>query len=86
MGVLSADIAAYGKMRKALEAQHRNAWAVFHGGKFEGVFPDYEHAAEFALDRFDQGPYLIRQIGAGPIDLGGGLTFRPANAHNSGRL
>ncbi len=86
MGVLSDDIAAFERMRKGLEAQHLKAWAVFHKGQFEGVFPDFEGAAEFAVDRFDRGPYLIRQVGAGPIHLSGGMTFRPAHAHGPGRV
>jgi hypothetical protein len=84
MNVLDNDIAAYTRMRKELEAQHRMKWVVFHKGEFEGVFPDYESAAESAVDRFDRGPYLIRQVGAGPIHLGGGMTFRPVYANDPG--
>jgi hypothetical protein len=86
VGVLADDIAAFERMQADLEARHLNDWVVFYRGRFEGVFPDFEHAAEFALDRFDQGPYLIRQVGAGPVHVGGGLTFHPANARDSGRL
>jgi hypothetical protein len=84
MGVLDTDIAAYTGMRKELEAQHLRQWVVFYEGKLEGVFPDYESAAESAVDRFDRGPYLIRQVGAGPIHLGGGMIFRPAYANDPG--
>ena len=86
MGVLKADIAAFESMQTDLEKRHLKAWVVFHHGRFEGAFPDYDHAAEFAVDRFDCGPYLIRQVGAGPVYLGGGLTFRPASAHESGGI
>ena len=84
MGVLDDDIAAYTRMRKDLEAEHPQQWAVFHKGRFEGVFADFESAAESALERFDLGPYLIRQVGAGPVHLGGGLTFHPSYAHGPG--
>ena len=80
MGVLDDDIAAFGRMRDSLEADHLKEWAVFHKGRFEGLFPDFESAAESALERFDLGPYLIRQVGQGPIHLGGGTVMRPVYA------
>jgi hypothetical protein len=86
MGVLKDDIAAFDRMRKELEARNLKEWVVFYHGQFEGVFPDFESAAESAVDRFDRGPYLIRQIGAGPIQLPGGMIFQPAHAHGSGRV
>lgn len=84
MGVLDDDIAAYTRRRAEFEAQYPQQWVVFHHGQFEGVFPDYESAATSAVDRFDAGPYLIRQVGAGPISLGGGMVFRPAYANDTG--
>ena len=84
MGVLEADIAAYTQVRAELERQHHMQWVVFHQGRFEGVFADYESAAESAVDRFDLGPYLIRQVGAGPIHLGRGMIFSPAYANDAG--
>jgi hypothetical protein len=86
MGVLQNDIAAFESMREELETQHLKEWVVFYRGQFEGVFADFESAAESALDRFDRGPYLIRQVGAGPVHLGGGMIFRPAHAHGPGRV
>jgi hypothetical protein len=86
MGVLQNDIAAFERMREDLEAQHLKEWVVFYRGQFEGVFADFESAAESAVDRFDIGPYLIRQVGAGPVHLGAGMIFRPAHAHGAGRV
>jgi len=86
MGVLKDDIAAFERMRKQLETDHLREWVVFHDGRYEGVFPDFESAAESALERFDVGPYLIRQVGAGPVHLGGGMIFQPSHAHGSGRI
>lgn len=84
MSVLKDDIAAYTRMRKDLEAQHLEEWVVFHKGRLEGVFPDFESAAESALERFDRGPYLIRQVGAGPIQFSGGMILRPVYANDTG--
>ena len=84
MGVLANEIAAYEVMRKDLESRHPNAWAVFHGSRFEGVFADFESAAESAMERFDLGPYLIRQIGVERVQLFAGMTFEPSHAHGPG--
>lgn len=80
MSVLKDDIAAFEKMRSRLEAEHDREWVVFHGGEFIGAFEDFEMAAEEALERFDVGPYLIRQVGAPPVQLPGGMVFTPAHA------
>ncbi len=65
MANLKADIAAFERMRPRLEADNLYAWALFHEGVLVDTFLDFEAAATFAVDRFDNGPYLIRQIGAG---------------------
>jgi hypothetical protein len=80
MASLKEDIAAFERMKSELEAKHLHAWALFHDGELIGAFPDFEAAATVAVDRFDQGPYLIRQVGAGPVQLPGGMVFRPAHA------
>jgi hypothetical protein len=86
MASLKADIAAFERMAHELEAAHRQAWVLFHDGQFIAAFPDFEAAATMAVERFDDGPYLIRQVGAGPIQLPGGMVFRPAHALDTGGL
>lgn len=86
MTVLQKDIAAFDRMRDELEAQHAKQWVVFHDGCFIDAYPDFEAAAAAALDRFDAGPYLIRQVGAPPVQLFGGMIFTPAHVLGSGRL
>lgn len=80
MASLKKDIAAFDRMRAELEAQHLHEWVLFRDGKFVDAFPDFDAAATMAVERFDQGPYLIRQVGAGPVQLPGGMVFRPAHA------
>lgn len=84
MSVLAKDIAAFTDMRRELETQHLKEWVVFHEGRFEGAFADFETAAESAQARFDRGPYLIRQVGAGPVQFSGGMILRPVYANNAG--
>ncbi len=86
MTVLSDDIAAFERIRQQLETTHRDHWVVFHQGEFVGAFPDFEAAASTAVERFDAGPYLIRQVGAPPIQLPGGMIFTPAHALGAGRV
>ena len=80
MSVLSADIAAFDRLSAKLEAEHGRAWVVFHDGDFIGAFPDFEVAATEVETRFDEAPCLIRQLGAGPVQVSGGMVFRPAHA------
>lgn len=86
MTVLGDDIAAFDRMRAELEAAHWNEWVLFHDGSFVGAFADFEACAADAVERFDLGPYLIRQVGAPPIQLPGGMVFTPAHALGSGRV
>ncbi len=86
MANLRANIAAFERMKAELEAKHLHAWALFHEGKFVDAFPDFEAAATVAVERFDESPYLIRQIGAGAVQLPGGMVFRPAHALDTGGL
>ncbi len=79
MANLKTDIAAFERMQRELEAEHLRAWVLFHDGQFVDAFPDFEAAATVAVERFDHGPYLIRQVGAGPVQLPGGMVFRPAS-------
>ena len=86
MTVLRDDIAAFDRMKSELEAQHLNEWVLFHAGRFVEAFADFESAAASAVERFDLGPYLIRQVGAPPIQLPGGMVFTPAHVLGSGRI
>lgn len=86
MASLKADIAAFERMRPTLEANHRHQWVLFHQGVFIDAFADFESAATLALDRFETGPYLIRQVGTEAIQLPGGMVFRPAHALDTGGL
>ena len=84
MSVLSADIASFEEMRSELETQHRLEWVVFYKGRFIDVYPDFDAAASDAIDRFDSGPFLIRQLGAPPqIQLTGGMIFTHSDAVNA---
>ena len=87
MTVLEDDIAAFDRMRTELEAKHQKRWVLFHAGRFVGSYPDFDEAAASAVERFDTGPFLIRQVGApSAVQLPGGMVFTPAHVLSSGRL
>jgi hypothetical protein len=67
-----------------LERAHQGRWALFFAGSLVGVFPEFEDAATEAVDRFDLGPYLIRQVGVEAIQLSSSLVFRPSHANSAG--
>ena len=66
MRPIDLEIKAYEKMKEQLEAEHWRQWVVFHREEFRGAFDDFQDAAEFAIQRFGRGPYLIEQVGAPP--------------------
>lgn len=83
---LQKDIAAFMRRKTELEADHAGEWVVFHRGQFIDAFPDFESAAAAAVERFDKGPYLIRQVGAPPVPLSGGMIFTPTHALGQRRV
>ena len=80
MGALDNDIAAFEKMRERLETQHLGKWVLFHQEEMIGTFDSFNDAAQEAVKKFGEGPYLIRQIGARPQSLPASVLHRPINA------
>jgi hypothetical protein len=81
---LRNDIEAYDRARPELEAKHRGKWVVFHAGSLVGSYSEFESAASEAVERFGDGPYLIRKVGVEAIQLSSAMIFRPAHAHGAG--
>ena len=81
---LKREITAYEEMRTKLEADYRMRWAVVHAEELIGIYRTFESAAEDAMQRFGRGPYLIRQIGASPIQLPASVRYRPVEFRPSG--
>jgi hypothetical protein len=87
MTVLRDDIATFERLRVDLEARHAREWVVIHDGVFQGVFPDFEQAATYAVDKFDSQACLIRQLCAPTaVQLPGGMIFTPAHALSASRI
>lgn len=76
------EIAAYDRMRARLETEHNGQWVVIHHGELEGAFGTFEEAADSAVQRFGRGPYLIREVGVGPVTLPASVQFYPIHANH----
>ena len=82
MTMLSDQISAYEKMRNALETDHFGKWVVFYNGELVDTYESFEAAANDAMRKFGRGPYLIRQVGAGPATLPASVLYRPVHAND----
>ena len=81
MAALSKEIAAYDRMRSYLEMDYFGKWIVMHDEELIGSYESFEAAADQAVRRFGRGPYLIRQVGEGPITLPASALYNPVNAN-----
>ena len=81
---LTEDISAYEAMQNRLERDHFGEWVVVHDKRLASVHPSFGSAAEFAVAHFGRGPYLIRQVGAGPVSLPASVLCRPVSGHVTG--
>ncbi|HEX3916220.1 MAG TPA: hypothetical protein VHW60_02695 [Caulobacteraceae bacterium] len=86
MSALSEEIAAFDRSKADLEAGHFGEWVVFRDAALVGLYASFEEAASDAVGRFDKGPYLIRQVGAAPVNLPASVIYRPAHAPDPGRV
>lgn len=76
---LKDDIAAFDVMKADLEAEHFGEWVVFHAGHLVLFSSSFDEAASEALERFESGPYLIRQVGVSAVNLPASVMYRPAH-------
>ena len=80
MTVLSDEISAYERMKNNLETDHFGKWALVHQGELIGTYGSFALAADDAVQRFGEGPYLIRQIGVPAPSLPVSVLYRSAHA------
>ena len=73
---LSQNIKAYEAMQAQLEADCLGRWVIFYNAKLIDDFESFDVAAVAAVEKFQRGPYLIRQVGAPPARLSPSLLFR----------
>ena len=76
VATMSQNIAAYEKVRGALETDHWGEFAVFYDGEMKGAFQEFPEAMAFAAEQWGRGPYLIRQVGRPPLVMPASVQFR----------
>lgn len=64
---LKENIAAYGQLKDDLELEHFGKWVVLQACKQAGLYRTFQEAVADAMERFGNGPYLIRRIGDSPV-------------------
>ncbi len=78
---LSNEIAAYEGVRGELETDYLGKWVIVHHEKVVGLYDTFEQAADYAVERFGRGPYLIREVGAAPITLPASVIYNLAGTN-----
>lgn len=78
---LQEEILAFEEMKADLLKHHYGKFVVFKGKELVGAFDTFDNAAREAIQRFGNGPYLIRQVG-GPtgMPLPASVAYRPVYA------
>ncbi len=69
------NIEAFLAKKDELEATHMGEWVVVHDCKISGFYPTFEDAAEYAVENFQNGSYVIRQVGAPSITLPASVMY-----------
>lgn len=59
---ITGEIEAFLRERAKLQAEHAHQWVVFATRKFQGAFDEYEGAARFAVTKFGDAPFLVRNV------------------------
>jgi hypothetical protein len=77
VATLLENIAAYDERRAYLETELLGKWVVFYDRELQGEYDDFQEVADFAVQHFGRGPYLIRKVGQGPITLPASVLWRP---------
>ena len=80
MATLKQEIVAFEQMRDDLETEYPGKWVVVRDQQLIGTYDSFEIAANDAVRQFGRGPYLIRQVGAGPMTLPASVLYRPTHA------
>ena len=73
---IDKEIKFYNKRRNDLELKYMGKWVVIYKQKLIGKYDTFEIAAEEAVSKFGNGPYLIRQVGSPPVTIPASVMYR----------
>ena len=75
--------ATFERHRNVLGKTHPKDYWVLVRGRTVEVYPTFEEAAQVAVSRYGNGPYMIRQVKQTPIALPSSIMlYDQALAHN----
>lgn len=78
---LQEEIEAFENMKDELLRHHNGKFVVFKRKELIGAFDTFDNAAREAVQRFGNGPYLIRQVGTSTgMPLPASVAYRPVYA------
>ena len=66
---------AYQAMRGDLEREHQGRFALLQGGELIHLFNDRWDAYTIGIERFGEGCFSIKKIGAPPASLGAATQY-----------
>jgi hypothetical protein len=69
MATFTEEIAAYRSMEADLLFASLGKWVLIRDRALIGTFDTFQDAARLGMEKFGRTPYLIKQIGAGPVSL-----------------
>ena len=72
---LEQNIQAYEVQREELEKYYKGKYVVFYNREKIDSFDSFDSAAQEAVRRFGDGPYLIRPVGQEQIRLSSSVLF-----------
>ena len=79
--VLERELATLEREREHLEREHGGKFVLIHGETVIGTYDDFEKAADEGVQRFGCEPFLIRQVGAEPIEIPAALMYGLTSAN-----
>ena len=82
MADIEVEIAAYERMQSDLEREHMGKWVVVHDEQLIETYEDFDDAASAGVQRFGSGPFLLRQVGAKPLNPWTPALYQEARAIN----
>lgn len=67
MNSLSDQIKAYDTIKDSLETDYFGKWVVIYRQQLVGHYDSFEVAANDAIKKYGEGPYLIRKVGVSQV-------------------
>ena len=78
---LAQEIATYDREHERLEQEHAGKFVLIHGEEVISTYDTFDAAADEAVRRFGDDPFLIRRVGEGKITLPPAVLYGITGVH-----